>query len=586
MRAAATSQAPTPKLQAPIALALLGLALFLLPLVALGPRTFILLHDNLDSEVVWLYLLAKLHLALASGPGAVVQPIMDGLPRDALRSGLSVTVLIFNMLPNSPLAAYLVHEALVRVVALLSMYGLLRSYGLPRPAQRGLAASVALLWAMLPMYSVFGLSVLGQPMLLWAALRLRQGPGSWAAWAVCAAFPGWSALVLVGPFIAVAWVAGLTLDVARRGRAAWPATRRGVGGLALLLAGYLVVEWHMVYSLLIAKEFVAHREAFDLARLLPGQGVGAGLREAARLFWLGHYHASPFFKGGLVLAAGVGLARVAGPARGRLARQLGAGLAVVAALSLLGALLPLLSARLQGRLPLLHAFTLSRFYFLLALPWVLMLALVLRQLPAGRLAYGLVALQVPFVLAANLEFTNNALALLGRPRPDAPGYAAYVAPGLLGQVRSFIIRRTGQLPPAYRVACLGLPPAVAQLNGFYTLDSYQTIYPLAYKQAFRPLIAGELAKSPALAAYFDAWGNRCYLFSAELGRDFMVGKRPARPVQHWAFGAAAFRRLGGRYVLSAVRLADPAASGLRLLGVFDDSQAYWRLHLYEAVPGG
>jgi hypothetical protein len=54
-------------------------------------------------------------------------------------------------------------------------------------------------------------------------------------------------------------------------------------------------------------------------------------------------------------------------------------------------------------------------------------------------------------------------------------------------------------------------------------------------------------------------------------------------VQHLAFNAAAFRQLGGRYVLSAVRLAHPEASGLRLLGVFDDSEAYWRLHLYEAA---
>jgi hypothetical protein len=74
------------------------------------------------------------------------------------------------------------------------------------------------------------------------------------------------------------------------------------------------------------------------------------------------------------------------------------------------------------------------------------------------------------------------------------------------------------------------------------------------------------------------------LFSAELGRNFLVGKRPVRTVQHWAFDAAAFWHLGGRYVLSAVRLAHPAESGLRLLGVFDDSESYWRLHLYEAVP--
>jgi hypothetical protein len=567
----------------PLYRALLGLVIFMLPLVALGPRTFILLHDNLEAEVVWAHLLAKLHLALAHGPTVVVSPIMDGLPRAALRSGLSVTIFVFSLLPTAPLAAYLLHEALVRVVGLLSMYWLLRRYGLARPEQRGLAAAVALLWAALPAYSVFGLSVLGQPALLRAALGLRDGRARWPEWLVCAALPWWSSFVLVGPFVAAVWGLGLLLDLGRRGRAAWPATMRGAAGLALLLGSYVVVEWQLFYGLLVAKAFVAHREEFDLARLAQ-PGLGRGLREAAQLFWLGHYHASPFFKGGIVLAVAVGLWRLAGPARGLLGRQVAGLLAIIVGLCVLAGLLPQLAALLQKRLPLLHAFSLGRFYFLLALPWVLVLVLVLRQLPAGRLAYGLVTLQCGLALAANPEFTNNVRTLAGHPKADAPGYVAYVAPKLLGQASALIEAQTGQRPPAYRVACLGLPPAVAQLNGFYTLDSYQTLYPLAYKHAFRPLIASELAKNPELATYFDAWGNRCYLFSAELGRNFLVGKQPVRTVQHWAFDAAAFRQLGGRYVLSAVRLAHPAESGLRLLGVFDDSGAYWRLHLYEALP--
>ncbi|MGI4867105.1 MAG: DUF6044 family protein [Janthinobacterium lividum] len=564
----------------PLYWALLGLLLFLLPQIVLGPRTFILIHDNLEGEVVWAHLLAKLHLALAHGPGAVVAPIMNGLPREALRSGLSVTVFIFHLLPDSPLAAYLLHELLVRVAALLGMYWLLRTYGLARPGQRGLAAAVALLWAALPVYSIFGLSVLGQPLLLRAALRLREGTARWPDWLVCLAWPWWSSFVLVGPFIAVVWGLGLLVDVARRGRAAWPAVGRGVGGLAVLLLSYVVVEWQLFYSLLVAKTFVAHREEFDLARMAH-PSLGRGLREAGQLFWLGHYHASPFFKGGVVLAVAVVLARLAAPARRQLLGRVGVGLAAIAGLCLLAGLLPQLSARLQRALPLLHAFSLGRFYFLLALPWMLVLVLAVRRLPAGGLAYALVALQLLPALAANPELTNNLRALAGRPRPDAPGYAAYVAPKLLAQARDLIYAQTHQRPPAYRVACLGLPPAVAQLNGFYTLDSYQTLYPLTYKHAFRPLIAGELAKSPELTTYFDAWGNRCYLFSAELGRNFLPGKQPVRTVQHWAFDAAAFQRLGGRYVLSAVQLARPAESGLRLVGVFDDSGAYWRLHLYE-----
>ena len=592
-------------------LALLGLLLLLLPLLARGPRAFILIHDNLEAEVVWLTVLARQHAVLAA-PGTAVAPIMDGLPREALRSGLSVTMLVFSALPDSPLLAYLLHEALARLAGLLGMYWLLRRYGLAQDGQRGLAAGVALLWAMLPAYSVFGLSVLGQPLLLRAALDLRAGRGLKTAGAVCAGLPLWSSFVLVGPFVAVVWGGGLLLDWARRGRAAWPAVGRGAAGLLLLLTGYVLVEWQLFYGLLIHKTFVAHREAFDLTRLLPPGGVGAGLREAGRLFLMGHYHASPFFKGGIALAIGLGMWRLKPAARRQVAGQVAALLALAAALSVLAGLAPLISARLQARLPLLHSFTLARFYFLLALPWVLALVAVLRALSESinqqpvvenqesaaenkkqetrnqklktRLPYALLALQLPLVLAANPEFTNNARALLGRPRPDAPGYAAYVAPRLLGRVRAFIQARTGQAPAAYRVACLGLPPGVAQLNGFYTLDAYQTVYPLAYKQAFRPIIAGELAKSPVLAAYFDAWGNRCYVFSAELGRDFRPGPLAPPPVRHLAFNAAAFRALGGRYLLSVVELANPAESGLRPLAVFTDSAAYWRtIYLYEAV---
>ena len=336
------------------------------------------------------------------------------------------------------------------------------------------------------------------------------------------------------------------------------------------------LEAEVVWVYLLAKLHLATTSG--PGAVVP-QGAGIGLRDAVRLFWLGHYHASPFFKGGILLAVVVVLTRLAGWSRRQLSRRVGVGLAAIAGLCLVAGVAPQLSLRLQNRLPLLHAFTLSRFYFLLALPWVLLLVLAVRQLPAGRLVYVLVGMQLLPALAANPEFTNNLLALVSHPRPDAPGYAAFVAPGPLRQVQTSITARTRQLPGAYRVACLGLPPAVAQYNGFYTLDSYQTLYPLAYKQAFRPIIAGELAKSPGLATYFDAWGNRCYV----LGRNFLVGKQPARTVQHLAFDAAAFRRLGGRYLLSAVRLAYPEECGLRLLSVFNDSQAYWQLHVYEAA---
>ncbi|GAA4497752.1 DUF6044 family protein [Hymenobacter ginsengisoli] len=580
-----TNDFSPPASRRPLYLALLGLFLFLLPVLLLGRHGYVLIHDNLDTEIPLVYLLTKLQLAFAYGRDVGVPEVMNGIPRNALRPGLSATVLVFSIFRNNPLAAYLMHQVLVRVLGLLAMYWLLRRYGLSQPGQRGLAAAVALAWATLPLYSIYGLTVLGQPALLRAALDLRQGRNPWLAWAVCAAFPLWSIFVYVGPFIAVVWGGLLLLDLARRGRAALPATVRGAVGLALLLAMYIVVEWPLFYSLLVAKQFVSHREEFDFVRLLP-HGVGVGLKEALRYFLLGQYHASPFFRGVVLLALGLVLARLAPARRLVLGRRVGWVLLALAGASLFCGFAPQLAMLYQKQLPLLHAFTLTRFHFLMSLTWFGLFALALRELPATpagrRLAYGLVALQCVVALPLNAEYVNNLRILAGVPKADAPSYTSFVAPKLFSQVKTFLLRQTGQPPAAYRVVSLGLPPAVAQLNDFYTLDSNQNSYPLPYKHSFRPLVAGELAKSPALATYYDAWGNRCYLMSAELGRNYLIGKQPPRTVQHLDFDAAAFRALGGRYLLSAVRLAHPEESGLRLLGVFTDSEAYWRLHLYEA----
>lgn len=82
----------------------------------------------------------------------------------------------------------------------------------------------------------------------------------------------------------------------------------------------------------------------------------------------------------------------------------------------------------------------------------------------------------------------------------------------------------GRDKTTYRVAHLGISPAPALLHGFYTADGYSNNYPLEYKHKFRKVIEKELEKTDEAAVYFDTWGNRCYLFNATTGTNWMVGK--------------------------------------------------------------
>ncbi|OUJ74313.1 DUF6044 family protein [Hymenobacter crusticola] len=569
------------RFSSPLLLALLGLLVFLLPYLVLGPRSYAIIDDNLDAEISIPYLLTHHHLTLDYRPSAMVQPIMNGLPRNALRSGLSITMPLFAALP--PLWAYLGHQVLVRLLGLLGMYALLRRHFFSGAEARSqwLAAGVALAWAVLPLYVIYGLSVAGQPWLLLALLNLRQGPGRWTDWLLIILFPLWSMFVFVGPFV-VAGMVGLLLWHAWQGRGvAW----RVVAGLVLLTVVYVIVEYPLFYSLLVAKQFVPHRLAFNLAQLGP-HGWRAGLKSAAQYFLMGQYHASLFFRGAALLAVGAALVSVPAAGRRTLGREVLPLLTVLAGVALFCGFYPQLVEVVQDRVPALRTFNLSRFHFLTPLLWFVVLVLCLRRLPSARLRGALVGLQLLIGLAMNAEWMANLRSLAGHARPSEPSYQAFIAPRLFAAVQRSIRQQTGQEPAQYRVACLGLPPSVAQLNGFYTLDSYQNNYPLAYKRQFRPLIAGELAKSPVLRIYFDDWGNRCYLLSAELGKNFRVPALPTRTVQDFAFDAAAFRRLGGRYVLSAARLATPERSGLRLVSRFQDPTSYWQLYLYSAERNG
>ena len=567
-----------PLYRRPVLWALLALLLLWLPVLLRGADAYVILDDNLDAEVSVPVLLHRFGVVLDYRPGAVLPDIMNGLPRAAQRPGLNATVGLFGLLP--PLAAYWTNDLLVRAAALLGLYLLLRRYGLGRPQNRPLAAAVALAWAVLPMHSMYGLSALGTPWPALALLNLRAGRGRWSDWLILLLFPLWSMLVLAGFFLLAAAALLLLVDLVRTRRVGWAAW----GGVGVLVLGYLVVEWPLISSTLLRPQFVPHRVEFRLAALTP-KGLKAGLLSSYQYFAWGQYHASRFFRGlillTLALAAGAQWRRRMVDARWL--GPVGGGLLGLLLLALFCGFYPQLMGPVQRLAPSLGAFNLSRFHFLTPLLWFGLWVLALRRLPAGPLRAGLVAAQLLLGLAQNPEWSQNLRLWLGRPDAHEPSWRRFLAPELLARTRQALEQRSGRPAAQWRVACLGLPPAVAQLAGFYTLDSYQSTYPLSYKHQFRPLIASELAKSPELQRYFDDWGSRCYLFSAELGRNFRVARQDSAVVQDWRFDAPAFRRLGGRYVLAAARLARPAAAGLRPVGYFTEPGAYWGLYIYEMI---
>jgi hypothetical protein len=364
--------------------------------------------------------------------------------------------------------------------------------------------------------------------------------------------------------------------------------------LGVVLAGYLVADYRLITQVVLHRGFQSHRAEFGADTV----AFSRGLIRAAWEFSGGEATAPSAQYPAILLAACLGLAaglvqvrrqshcrggeEVLGePGRPTAQRDLMllcllaltcAAIAAWFALHILPLVQSLLHASGIGALRMLQLYRVTWFQpCLWAIIFALSLAFIARIRRVGMLlAAGLIGLQL-FVTVSTDQHERQEQKLT---------YAEFFSPQLFAEIRAFI----GKPAEKYRVAGLGMHPAIALYNGFFTVDGYWVNYPLDYKHKFRRVIAGELDKSPALADYFDHWGSRCYLFSAELGQEYLFTKTGVtRRISRLDIDVHALAQLGGRYILSAVEIGNANALGLALEKVFERNDSPWRIYLYR-VP--
>lgn len=540
------------------------------PAMLLGEDAWFTIHDNLDSEVSYLHVLHASGTAYSTDPSVRIDQVMNGIPRAFYRSGWNLTVFLFGLFPLH--WAYIINALLSHLIALFGMRYLLKRHVLTKPSDDWATWLIGLGFAVLPFYSTYGCTVPAQPLLLSGFLSLRKGNATRTDALLIIVFPFVVLNYMVTPFaIAVLGAMG-AWDVLRARRINW----RYWGMLVMLGLLFLTVEVGLLRSMFGPEAYASHRQEWRIDDLMP-TGFGEGVAQAVSFFLHGHYHTGLFYSVPILMAVVVAvlLGRGATPVRNMLF--------VLGCAALFIAIFPIyfwLIHEFGDRFPFISYFTGNRFFFLAPLCWLMVLgyaAVVLLERAWGRwLLAAVCGLHVLYAVR-NDEETMNDLRQLSGEHTTTPNYRGFYARDVFSAMKA----RIGAEPSSYRVACLGLPPNIAQVNGLYTLDSYQNNYELSYKHAFRPIIETELDKSDELSEYFDAWGSRCYLWSAELGQRYDLHKGNGLVLRNTLFDLDAFRALGGRYIISAVGLEGPMAGRLEHLGIFNSNTSAWELNLYR-----
>lgn len=562
----------------------------IIPLISLGQDSFFTIHDFLDSDLPWFKVLRDSGQAFAVGNDVVIPQYMNGLPRNSMPPSFhGITALVALL---GPFSVCILHAVITVIVAWSGMYLLTRDFILRGNEMRASRWVVSTLFAMLPFYGLHtGLASSGIPLLIWSLVHLWDANGRWYHYAAILFFGFYSSLLYTGLFILIPAALLLVYKVIRIRR--FPISY--FSGLALLSVCFLISEINLVNQFLFS-DFQSHRLEFRF----EGYGWGATLYRAADLLIHGHYHTPslqfPVLLGFCAVAGILSVVRFRHLMTSERSAMLGAFsvvvfMVVIALIHGFWGHHTMVALRLKS--PILQMIQWNRFHWLLPSLWFILFAFALFHFRQTIKRHHLANALIMFVLAAQVIVTfqgNKPLRvnadrfiakLSGKPvlKEGSMSFGRFYASNQFTSIRNFI----GADPSEYRVVSVGMPADIATYNGFYTLDSYQRNYALAYKHQFRKLIRHELEKSPARKAYFDDWGSRCYVFSAELSSPESSSEKGKRKIDQLSLDLDVFREMGGRYILSAVEISDFGSDRVNLLNVFEDPESYWTIRLYEVI---
>lgn len=568
---------------------LLGAFFFCLPYCVIGTRSYVWLHDQLDGEVLNYIYHAKY---LFSGM-KVIPEFMNGMPADAMTPPAPMGVLFYKLLP--PFAAFAVMHTFIVIVGYIGMF-LLTAEITGHPVIPFLTAC---LFVYLPFMPVYGLTILGQPLLAWGCWQIYSGKKKYFGFASVLLYTVFSSFVLVGfavmgfLFLVIACSffydrkTGLQKGQRRR-------TWRLVLAWCLMALVYILCNFRLVVSIIgeNGSGTALHREEMVLSGITD---LGGYFKE---IFVDGGGNYAPTYSIVIAFFSGIVLVLYTIQAvlskrkfsfSGRLLFLLYGIILLVIGCACFWKSMPVTAFRMSmgGSL---KTFQMDRVIWLLPVLWyvsfALSLEIVLCEWKRG-IVVRFAAAAVSFVLTAHLIFPNSPIChnLKLMAFPDTYhliGWDEYYACDIFSQIDEFI----GKEKSSYRTASLGITPAAALYNGFYCLDGYSNLYSLDYKHEFRKIIERELEKYDAMRIYFDTWGNRCYLFTAETGNNMQIPKYSDMSYKDLELNTGQMYKMGARYLFSAIRIDNAAEMGLELMREepFSTSESYYAVYLYEILP--
>lgn len=553
---------------------LIVLALSLLPTLILGTDSVVYYHDQLDGELIAYIYQAKY---LFSGSD-ILPEFLNGASKATLTPPAPLAVLLFAIF--SPFIAYSILQIGVQIVAYVGMFFLIK-----RMTQNSyISLLVALLYTFLPFLPLYGLAQYGIPLLLLCFWDLYEGKYIKSSIIYVGIYAAMSSLILIG----FAWLAlGAVFTLYQLIVHKVKARAHLILSFVLMLLIYVAENLPLFAQVLgIGQSFISHKEDYVLQTSDFFAQFFSYLKSNTNHSTDHHVWIIPIIIGALVFFF-LGRKHISDTQKLLYKGLLGTLASIVLACTLAALWFIPFVVSIRNHFGALKTFQFNRILWITPALWYICLALALALLTNGtkllrwlQYSFAILMLSILCLNCLKTSFIKPNVQELLLPNYNTITWSDYFALGVMDQVENYISQEEGLEQHEYKVASLGIDPSAALLHGFYCVDGYSNNYPLEYKTAFRQVIAKEIDKSEWLKAYFDDWGNRCYLLSSELYGYYNVEKN-----SFWynslELNTDALKQLGCDYILSAAYIVPAEDMNLSLLGEFETPESYYKIFLYK-----
>ena len=558
------------------------LFVFFLPYLILGENSCIQVLDNMDSNLVWYHSLIKNGALYDSN----IKPIdgMVGLqPRSVYPSEWNPVILLTYLFGSWN--GYLINFILIHLIAFWGMWSLLqfvkKNTSISKECPDYLIGLTAVFFGLIKFWPHAGLSAAGIPILILGILLVHQNRKSLHGYLLISLYVLYSSLIIGGLFALIGYFIFILFYFVKGNRRIARHHFFVLMGMSLL---YVLVEYRLFYATLFLGDYTSHRTEADFKHF--AFSFSGMVAEFKNLAFNGQIHAGSFSKWTVVLC-GTGIVLLWIRKVNIVSRKY-----LFGACSLLGIILflsVLLNTKtvvgLIEKIPVVRMLQMDRFYFLLPCIITLLLFFIFYllykqfQFFAMRMILaGIMALLITGNIALD-ENWNNWIKGSLYGKTNLPTYKSFYAKEQFKEIRQYL----SLLDSNYRVASIGIHPAVAVMNDLKSVDGYLSNYDLRSKHNMYAVIVNEIVKDEDLNNYFVKWGHRNYLFNHVLKRDFLQYKDRIdySPITvHLDYNYEALKSMNCRYIISAIPVDTIVNPGLKAEKIFVSAGSAWTIYLY------